>query len=186
MIRVIAGIARGIPLQVPPVGDVRPTSDRVREALFSMITEHLPGARCLDLFAGSGALGIEALSRGAKSCVFVDCEKVAGETIRANIKKSGLDGGAIRIINVASFLGSGHGQFDLIFADPPYVKDGGIDLAADLARSDDLPRMMTDDAILILESRKGTDEYPANERLERLERRNYGETQLVFFRRVSA
>ena len=186
MIRVIAGIARGILLQVPPAGDVRPTSDRVREALFSVITERLPGARCLDLFAGSGALGIEALSRGAQSCVFVECEKVAGETIRANIKKSGLDGGAIRIINVASFLESGSGPFDLIFAAPPYVKDGGIDLAADLARSDDLPRMMTDDAILVLESRKGADEYPVNERLERLERRDYGETQLVFFRRVSS
>ncbi|MFP6874724.1 MAG: 16S rRNA (guanine(966)-N(2))-methyltransferase RsmD [Verrucomicrobiales bacterium] len=186
MIRVIAGIARGIPLQVPPAGDVRPTSDRVREALFSMITERLPGARCLDLFAGSGALGIEALSRGAESCVFVDCEKAAGETICANIKKSGLDGGVIRIIEVASFLESGHGQFDLIFADPPYAKQGGIDLAADLARSDYLPRMMTDDAILILESRKGADEYSVNERLERLERRDYGETRLVFFRRVSS
>jgi len=61
-----------------------------------------------------------------------------------------------------------------------------MDLAAELARSDDLPRMMTDDAILVLESRKGADEYPVNERLERLERRDYGETQLVFFRRVSS
>jgi 16S rRNA (guanine966-N2)-methyltransferase len=184
--RVIAGIARGIPLQVPTAGDVRPTSDRVREALFSMIADRLPGARCLDLFAGSGALGIEALSRGAESCLFVDCEKAAGVTIRANLTKSGLSGGVVKIAEALHFLQSGHGQFDVIFADPPYQKNGGVNLAAGLAGSADLPLMMSEGAILVLESRKSPDEYPVNERLERLESRNYGDTRLVFFRRVSS
>ena len=184
--RVIAGIARGIPLQVPAVGDVRPTSDRVREALFSIIANRLPGARCLDLFAGSGALGIEALSRGAESCLFVDCEKAAGDTIRANLNKSGLAGGIVKIAEALHFLQSGHGQFDVVFADPPYQKEGGVNLAAGLAESENLPLMMIEDAILVLESRKSSDEYPVNERLERLENRDYGETRLVFFRRVSS
>ncbi len=183
--RVIAGIARGIPLQVPTAGDVRPTSDRVREALFSVLANRLPEARCLDLFAGSGALGIEALSRGAESCLFVDCEKAAVETIRANLNKSGLAGGAVKSVEALRFLQSGHGQFDLVFADPPYQKEGGVNLAAELAGSDDLPLMMTEDAILVLESRKSSEEYPVNERLERLESRDYGETRLVFLRRVT-
>ena len=109
--RVIAGIARGIPLQVPAAGDVRPTSDRVREALFSVIANRLPGARCLDLFAGSGALGIEALSRGAESCLFVDCEKAAVETIHANLNKSRLAGGVVKTVEVSQFLQSGSGKF---------------------------------------------------------------------------
>ena len=184
--RVIAGIARGMALQVPSVGDVRPTSDRVREALFSMIADRLPGARCLDLFAGSGALGIEALSRGAESCLFVDREKGSGDTIHANLKKSGLAGGVVKVTDVLHFLQSGHGQFDVIFADPPYQKEGSIYLAAEVAGSENLPGMMSEEAILVLESRKSPDEYPGSEQLERLESRDYGETRLVFFRRVSS
>jgi 16S rRNA (guanine966-N2)-methyltransferase len=184
--RVIAGSARGVPLKVPSRVDVRPTSDRVREALFSMVAEDLPGARCLDLFAGSGALGIEALSRGADSCLFVDQEGAACQTIRGNLRRSGLAGGEVKIAEAMGFIQSGRGLFDLIFADPPYKKKGMADLAAEVAGSEALHGMMSEEAILVLESRKGKDEYPVSEHLERLESRDYGETRLVFFRRASA
>ena len=184
--RVISGSARGVPLQVPLGVDVRPTSDRVREALFSMIAEWLPGARCLDLFAGSGALGIEALSRGAESCLFVDEEGVCCDMIRCNLRKSGLVGGEVMAAEGMEFIESSRGMFDLIFADPPYKKQGKVDLAAMVVGSEGLPCVMAEGAILVLESRKSQDEYPGSERLERLQSRNYGETRLMFFRRVNS
>ncbi len=184
--RVISGSARGIPLQVPPGVEVRPTADRVREALFSMVAERLPGARCLDLFAGSGALGIEALSRGAESCLFVDKEGVCCDTIRGNLRKSGLVGAEVLKVEAMDFLESHIGNFDLIFADPPYKKKGVADLAAVVVGSEKLPCLMAEGAILVLESRKSQDEYHGSDRLERLQSRDYGETRLAFFRRVNS
>ena len=184
--RVISGSARGIPLQVPSRVQVRPTADRVREALFSMVAERIPAARCLDLFAGSGALGIEALSRGAESCLFVDKEGVCCDVIRSNLRKSGLVGGEVMAVEVMDFIESHLGNFDLIFADPPYKKKGVADLAAVVVGSEKLPCLMAEGAILVLESRKSQDEYPGSDRLERLQSRDYGETRLVFFRRVNS
>ncbi len=92
----------------------------------------------------------------------------------------------MKIAEAMGFIQSSRGPFDLVFADPPYKKEGMADLAAEVAGSEGLPGMMSEEAILVLESRKGKDEYPVSERLERLESRDYGETRLVFFRRVSA
>lgn len=122
--RIIAGKAGRIAIQVPPAV-TRPTTDFVRQALFSMLGDHVSGARCLDLYAGSGALGLEALSRGAAGCVFVDSHRQAVATIRRNLDKAGLDGGRVVAADVATHLRKDGGVYDLITADPPYWKRPG-------------------------------------------------------------
>jgi 16S rRNA (guanine966-N2)-methyltransferase len=121
--RVIAGSAKGTRLGPVPPG-VRPVADRAREGLFSSLAADVPGARVLDLFAGTGALGIEALSRGADRAVFVERSRGAVRTLRDNLDRTALTGRARVVAGEAiGFLGSGDasdGPFDLILADPPY------------------------------------------------------------------
>ena len=122
MTRIVAGVAGGRRLAVPPRG-TRPTSDRVREALFSAVESavDLDGARVLDLYAGTGALGLEALSRGAASAVFVESSPAAVSVLRANIRAVGL-AGEVRVGKVASVLAAGApSPYDLVLADPPYA-----------------------------------------------------------------
>ena len=120
--RVIAGTARGKNLQALPGEEVtRPTIDRVKEAMFSSVQFLVPGARVLDLFAGSGQLGIEALSRGAKSCVFVDQNASALAVVAANCKTAGVERAAdIRSGEALRFLANIRGPFDIVLLDPPY------------------------------------------------------------------
>ena len=120
--RVIAGTARGKNLQALPGEDVtRPTINRVKEAMFSSVQFLVPGARVLDLFAGSGQLGIEALSRGAKSCIFVDRSSDALAIVKANCKTAGVDRQSdIRQAEALPFLANIRGPFDLVLLDPPY------------------------------------------------------------------
>jgi 16S rRNA (guanine966-N2)-methyltransferase len=120
-VRVIAGTHRGRRLVAPPGLDTRPTSDRVRESLFAILGP-LDGERVLDLFAGSGALGIEALSRGAASVLFCDCSRPAVAAVRQNLDALGLDGEVVcddarRVLRNAHAHGA---AYDLIFLDPPY------------------------------------------------------------------
>jgi 16S rRNA (guanine(966)-N(2))-methyltransferase RsmD len=121
--RVITGKARGTVLKTPEGLQTRPTADRVKEALFSIIQFDVPGAKVLDLFGGSGQLGIEALSRGAKQAVFVDESDAACKLIRENLRRTKLESDA-RIIrsDYMAFLNSCHDKFDLIFLDPPYAE----------------------------------------------------------------
>jgi 16S rRNA (guanine966-N2)-methyltransferase len=118
--RVIAGRAKGVRLAPVPAG-TRPLSDRAREGLFSSLAGLVPEARCADLFAGTGAIGIEALSRGAASCLFVDRGAEAARTIRRNLERTGLaDRATVIPAEVATALGDRAGPFDLAFLDPPY------------------------------------------------------------------
>ena len=122
MTRIVAGAARGRQLAVPPRG-TRPTTDRVRESVFNVLAARLDfeGLRVLDLFAGSGALGLEALSRGARSVLFIESDRRAAEVIDRNIATVGLSGTAVRRGAVAAVLGAGTAiPMDLVFADPPY------------------------------------------------------------------
>ena len=123
--RVIAGTARGKNLQALPGEDItRPTINRVKEAMFSSVQFLVPGARVLDLFAGSGQLGIEALSRGAKSCLFVDRSAEALAVVKANCKTAGVDRQSdIRQGEAESFLANIRGPFDLALLDPPFHHD---------------------------------------------------------------
>ena len=123
-VRVIAGSARGTRLGPVPAG-VRPLSDRAREGLFASLGPDVPDARCLDLFAGTGAVGIEALSRGAASCTFVDASREAADAVRSNLERSHLaERGTVRTCDVAVCLrrrGADEPPYDLVFLDPPYV-----------------------------------------------------------------
>ena len=121
--RVITGSARGTRLQAPEGLNTRPTAERVKEALFSIIQFEIEGRRVLDLFAGSGQLGIEALSRGAKRAVFVDSRSDAVQIIKANVKRCHFeDQATILCTDYAAFLSSNKDRFDLVFLDPPYAE----------------------------------------------------------------
>ena len=167
--RIISGSAGGLTLQVPR-SVTRPTSDRVREALFSILGDRVRGARVLDLFAGSGALGLEALSRGAVAATFVEQDRRAVDVIRRNLAHCRLDpppgnrAGFIRLhaTDVYQWLRrfgsnttatSDPAMFDLVFADPPYTKrDHDRDHARDLLAHPRLPGLLTTDGWLVLET----------------------------------
>jgi 16S rRNA (guanine966-N2)-methyltransferase len=132
--RVIAGSARGVRLGPVPPG-VRPVSDRAREGLFSSLGAEVPEARVLDLYAGTGAMGIEALSRGAEHVTFVERDAQAAAAIHANLERTHLtDRATVHLMDVARFLArqAPERRFDLVLADPPYELDGD-DLAPILA-----------------------------------------------------
>ena len=121
--RVITGKARGVTLKTPDGLQTRPTTDRVKEALFSVIQFDIPGANVLDLFGGTGQLGIEALSRGAKQAVFIDESDKACRLIRENLKRTKLEQqGSVLRSDYMAYLARCNEKFNLIFLDPPYAE----------------------------------------------------------------
>jgi 16S rRNA (guanine966-N2)-methyltransferase len=122
-IRIVAGSKRGHRLNVPPTGGVRPTSEKVREAIFDALGP-IEGLQVLDLFAGTGAMGLEALSRGAAHCVFVESDRAVAATLGANIQALGFESVSNVVVSeyftAASRLVAAPGPFDLLFLDPPY------------------------------------------------------------------
>lgn len=178
--RVIAGSAGGVRLAVPKFG-VRPTMDRVKAAIFSSLGEAIIGARVLDLFAGSGALGIEALSRGAASAIFVEDDRQSAETIKKNLAKTNLTG-RIRHQDVFDFLRprSDAEKFQIIFADPPYEKtDYGESHTETLLNNESLPQLLETNGIFVLEKRPS--ETVSESSLWRVIRqKTYGATEVLF------
>ncbi|MCK2242377.1 MULTISPECIES: 16S rRNA (guanine(966)-N(2))-methyltransferase RsmD [unclassified Crossiella] len=176
MTRIVAGVAGGRRLTVPPKG-TRPTSERVREALFSALEAalDLDGARVLDLYAGSGALGLEALSRGAGHALFVESDRRAADVLRANIATVGLRGAEVRAAAVGAALAlPAAAPYDVVFADPPYAVDGAAltaALAALVANG-----WVTNGALVLVEraARDGAVDWP--EPLAELRTRKYGDT----------
>lgn len=148
IMRVITGTARGRKLKTPENYDIRPTTDNVKEALFNIIQFDVEGRRVLDLFAGTGQLGIEALSRGAKSCVFIDESRDAVKIVKENLKSCGLNGTVFQM-NALDYLRRGE-RFDLIFVDPPY--DAG--LYEPVLKSLNLVDNLSDGGIIICEARR--------------------------------
>ena len=118
--RVIAGTARGVPLTAPRGTGTRPITDRVKETLFGILGDRVPEARVLDLYAGSGAIGIEALSRGAEHADFVERDRAALAALRANLERTRLEGASVHEIDVERFLVGAEGTWDLVTLDPPY------------------------------------------------------------------
>jgi 16S rRNA (guanine966-N2)-methyltransferase len=183
--RLISGSAGGLPLDVPK-SVTRPTQDRVRQAVFNMLGD-VSGLRVLDLFAGSGALGLECLSRGASSALRVDQDRGACETIRRNLAKARLTGALVRQGDVfkllAAFVREGL-HFDLVFADPPYAhRPDEIDLAARLMTTTELADLVAPGGSVVLESlaRRGA---PASwPGWEQVRDREYGSTRIVWLRR---
>jgi 16S rRNA (guanine966-N2)-methyltransferase len=130
-VRIVAGRWRGRAIEAPRDERVRPTADKVREAWMSIVSPHLAGARVLDLFAGSGALGLEALSRGALSADFVEINPASIRALRANIERLGAgDAARLRRADALRFVdGIAAGSYDVAFADPPYTTEAAVRIA---------------------------------------------------------
>jgi len=176
--RIISGTAGGIPLRIPS-HDVRPTMEMVRGAIFSALGERVAGAKVLDLFSGSGAFGIEALSRGAATATFVDDHPKAIAAIKANLEKTRLEATVVRS-DVFRFLERTEQIFDLIFADPPYSKGPkDPDLAAELIASPALKNHLAAGSLLILEKTSG-DLPLENHGWSVLRDKTYGSTHVLF------
>lgn len=181
LMRVIAGSQKGRRL-IPPRGSgVRPTADRVKEALFSILGERTIGARFLDLYAGTGAIGIEALSRGATRATFVEPDQASLRVLRANLDRCGMATFAdVRPRTVEAFLRRPRqpdSVYDIIFADPPYHEDSGLKLLPSLDRA----AIMTRDSIVILEHFNKVTVPPEVGRLIRKRQYSYGDTILSVF-----
>lgn len=188
--RIVSGSARGRSLLTPPAGDrtIRPTSDRTREALFSILGKTVVRARVLDLFAGTGALGLEAYSRGAALVVFIDSESMALDLIRRNIARlfaEGQKAGLLQIVRhdlatrqwqqtVQRLVPGG---FDLIFADPPYGK-GLSEMVID--HLGDSP-LLAEGGLLVVEERSTIALPMKTACLCQIDRRRYGEAGLWFY-----
>ena len=178
--RVIAGSAGGIRLAVPKRG-VRPTMDRVKAAIFSSLGDAVAGARILDLFAGSGALGIEALSRGASSAVLVEEDRQSAEIIERNLARTKLKG-RVRQQGVFDFLrhASDAETFQIIFADPPYEKTKhGESYTAKILTNEALPRLLDSSGVFVLEKRPA-ETLPEMKFWRMVRQKTYGATEVLF------
>ena len=118
--RIIAGVWRRRKLKFPPLPGIRPSPDRVRETLFNWLMDRVAGARCLDLFTGSGALGLEALSRGAAEVVFVDRERAALDAVGGHLAALKAQGGTLVQADALAWLETPGTTFDIVFLDPPF------------------------------------------------------------------
>jgi 16S rRNA (guanine966-N2)-methyltransferase len=182
--RIVAGKFRGAQIEAPKGLATRPTSDRVRQALFNVLEHGAPdfdfdGARVLDLFAGSGALGLEALSRGARFCVFIEEGAEARASIRRNVEKLGLTGATkIWRRDATKLGGAGTLQpFDLIFCDPPYGKGLGEPAIAAAVEGG----WVKQGAIAVLEERADLEvAWPPP--FAEIDRRRYGDTEIAIAR----
>jgi 16S rRNA (guanine966-N2)-methyltransferase len=178
--RIIAGTAGRIAIKVPSAV-ARPTTDFVRQAIFSILGERVENARVLDLFAGSGAIGLEALSRGAASCVFVDEHRQACAVIAGNLTKTRLERGRAVKAEVVSFLKRDTAAYDLIFADPPYWKHhGDKNHVGDLLQSGLLAPRLAPGGWFIAEI-SANQTTPAAEGFTLTDRREYGGSAILLF-----
>lgn len=178
MMRVITGSARGRRLETLPGEDItRPTVESVKEALFSMIQFEIENKRVLDLFAGSGQLGIEALSRGAASCTFVENNKKAEGIVRRNVEKCSFSAVSdIVLCDAAAFL-SRKNNFDVAFLDPPYNK-GLVEKCMPK-----LVQLMSEDGIIVCETSKEEKLPEAFGGFSVAKEKNYGKTKITIYRK---
>ena len=179
--RVITGSARGVQLKTPEGLTTRPTADRVKEAMFSIIQFEIPGAAVLDLFGGTGQLGIEALSRGAKSAVFVDAGEPACRLIRENLKRTRMEGqGRVIRSDYLDYLTRCREQFDIIFLDPPYAE---VFLENALKRITEID-ILRSNGIIVAERPLGKELPWEFQGYQRSKDYKYGKTLLTIYRKA--
>lgn len=177
--RVTGGEYRGRKLKAPAGLDVRPTTDKIRQAIFNILAHETPGARVLDLFCGCGSLGIEALSRGAESVVFVDEANKSLQSLRGNLAELSLEAEILALdwkVALRRLSESGR-TFDLIFADPPYGRIAAKTIVAGLTPNG-AASLLAPDGIFIMESE--IEAQPAGE-LRVLKERKFGQTKITFY-----
>ena len=177
--RIIGGKHRGRVLTEFKGEAIRPTADRVKESVFNILSREIAGARVLDLFCGSGALGLECISRGAKEAVFNDCSKDSVAVLTANIKKLG-EGEVctVRALDYLACLSALQGKFDIVFLDPPYRFDYGVKAAEEIARRG----LLAEDGVIVYERDKPFEESAAEN--FGLHVRKYGKTYVSFLRKL--
>ena len=179
--RVITGTARGIQLKTPDGMTTRPTSDRVKEAMFSIIHFEIPGASVLDLFGGTGQLGIEALSRGAKKAVFVDAGEPACKIIRENLKRTKMEQqGSVVRSDYLDYLNRCREKFDIILLDPPYAE---VFLENALKKITEID-ILSSDGIIVAERPVGKELPWEFEGFQRSKDYKYGNTLLTIYRKA--
>jgi 16S rRNA (guanine966-N2)-methyltransferase len=172
-VRIVAGSRKGARIYAPRGRDTRPTSDRVREAAFGIIGP-VESARVLDLFAGSGALGLEALSRGAASAVFVESDPAAVSAIARNLEKLGLPGAQVVRSDALRYLSRTRERYDLVFVDPPYEMVESLRMPL----AEHLPRVLVEGGLAVLETAAGAQlELPLAVRRSK----RHGSTQLTVY-----
>ena len=174
--RIIAGSRKGHRIDAPKGRSTRPTSDRVRENVFNIVAPWVEDAVVLDLFAGSGALGIEALSRGADRAVFVESDAAACRVIERNLDRLRLTGAEVACRDAGRFLAAESRTFDIVFCDPPYEEYDALEPA--LARY--LPRLLADDGLAVLETDSRIEPRLP---LEQRTTRRYGSARITLFHR---
>ena len=173
--RVIAGSAKGHNLKTLDGQDVRPTLDRVKESVFSILYPYLEDAKVLDLFAGSGSLGIEALSRGAEICHFVDKSIKSIECVKFNLSHTKLtEKSIIHLKSAEDFLKTCHEKFDIIFLDPPYSKGIESEIFPHLTEK------LEDDGVILLETEIETPEYDG---FYSVRRAKYGRVYITVYKK---
>jgi 16S rRNA (guanine966-N2)-methyltransferase len=173
--RIIAGSRRGHGIAAPKGKETRPTSDRVRESMFSLIGP-VDDAVVLDLFSGSGALGLEALSRGARSCTFVESSRDACKVIEANVDKLRLTGARVVCMSVTQALRQESRLYDLILLDPPYAMFSSFQPLL----AERLPALLSEDGVVVVETdQREEPELPLNVRTSR----RYGSARVTLFER---
>jgi 16S rRNA (guanine966-N2)-methyltransferase len=184
-VRVIAGSAGGLALYLPK-SDLRPTMDVVKGAIFSSLGDFVVGARVLDLFAGSGALGIEALSRGAATATFVESERRGVQAIEKNLAYTKLTG-TVQGMDVFRFLDrfAAPASYEIIIADPPYSKaPGERDFTPELLASEPLRQALAPGGIFVLEHLPGA-KLPLRKVWECFRQKRYGATEVAFLRAIN-
>lgn len=177
--RVITGSARGRKLKTPDGFDVRPTTDSVKEAVFNIVRDDVEGRRVLDLFAGTGQLGIEALSRGAKEAVFVDASPASLKLVKENLALCRFEAQVLRS-DALAYL-SHAGQFDLIFVDPPYDSDIYEDILGAINSFD----ILSEGGIIIVESRRERPLPEMQAPYHKLREYNYGKVKICSYTKES-
>ena len=154
-LRIVAGNWRSRLLDIADTPGLRPTSERIRETLFNWLAPHIDGARCLDLFAGTGALGLEALSRGAAGTVFVEKSEVAARVLKSNVEMLDAKGATVCEADAFEYLRQAPARsFDIVFLDPPFAAD----MLEDLCRLIDERQLLAEGARVYLENDVATDE----------------------------
>ena len=178
--RVISGKAGGTTLETIPGDDTRPTTDRVKESLFNMIQFEIKNKKVLDLFSGSGALGIESASRGAKEVVLVENNRACKSVIQENISSSNLTNVKLYMKDSFDFLEKTVEPFDIIFLDPPYFESLEIKAINMILEKE----ILNLNGLIIVEKDKKDKSKLAFDGLEMIKERKYGRTVIVIFRRI--
>lgn len=179
--RITGGRARGFTIKVPKITDIRPAQEMVRLAVYSILAERVEGARILDLYAGSGAFGLEALSRGATHCTFVDSNPLAIQAIESNLRNANFWGKSETVkFDAIRYFSEDHEEYDIIFICPPYSY--GLPSALFYQAAEHL----AEDGIVVIDHAKTTTIKQEMEGLEIVDQRSYGASGVTFMQKKSA